>query len=228
MTRARAADNGEDGHRSKRMRTGEQKTMLLLKSEHNNRVTPPPRDNGKSLLDLVVEKDLDQAYHSPYKATTLSQSVASGSKSTKTNSVSRDRSYPQLMSTSSLQKADAAVQADGKGLITKINFSAAPSDPVKLAIWVARKISLFGNSNPHHDETVVEENESKCGLSSPSPDPSMQSRNGQEFTVIQRNSRRGENHWSYESWCSSHWERSALCHVLETWFLFVCSNICSF
>lgn len=196
MTRARPANNGDEGHRSKRMKTGDEKATLLLKPDHNNRVTPPARDNGKGPLELVVEKELDQAYHSPYTAKTASQPMTSLSQSSGKRSVSEKKSTSTLASKSPSQGVDAAVQVTKRATNIEIDFSTAPSDPLELALWVARRISQFGVDHPEPEDNADEENESKrTSLSHPHGRSTRRSSNRalSAKLVSQRNSRRGKN-----------------------------------
>ena len=165
MTKAKPSSDGEESHRSKRVKTEDPKATLLLKPAHNDRVTPPARGNQKNFLELVAGKE---QYQSPYQMAASSQS--------------------KLPS----QAIDAAVQANGK--VTEIDFSAAPSDPVELAIWVAQQITRYDVNGPESDGNQDEENGSK---SSPRPDHSVQSENANTpdgNRIILRKPKRGKSH----------------------------------
>lgn len=167
MTKAKPSSDGEESHRSKRVKTGDPKATLLLKPAHNDRVTPPARGNEKILLELVAGKE---QYQSPYQMAASSQ--------------------PKLPS----QAIDAAVQANDKVTDIEVDFSAAPSDPVELAIWVAQQISRYDVNGPESDGNQDEENGS---ISSSRPDQSVQSENANTpdgNRIILRKPKRGKSH----------------------------------
>lgn len=206
MTRARPSNNGDEGHRSKRMKTGDQKATLLLKSDHNNRVTPPARDNEKSLLELVGGKDLDQSYLSPYTPKVGSHPTALSSQSPDEHTGSAKKSSPTPLTKPSSQRVDAAVQASDRSTSIEIDFSTAPQDPVELAFWVARRISQFNVEDLNPDDNGDEEDVSERSSLSHTLGRSTRRTNDHALSiksVTQRNNKRGKDRVESNPICNS-------------------------
>ena len=206
MTRARPSNHGDEGHRSKRMKTGDQKATLLLNPDHNNRVTPPARDNEKSLLELVGGKDLDQSYISTYTAKVASHPTTLFSQSPEEHTGSAKKSTPTPLTKPSSQRVDAAVQASDSPTSIVIDFSTAPQDPVQLAFWVARRISQFDVEDPNHDDNVDEEDISERSSLSHTLGRSTRRTNDHALSiksVTRRNNKRGKDRVESNPICNS-------------------------
>lgn len=204
-------DQEADGHRVKRM-----KTALLAISDIN------PSFNSQEQptlpLSAIRTENIDGGRTTSTQIEDLPNTSIMDTSSSQPNSSnvqeSKDASHKTMsdsnISPSHSQRGSGAT-ADASPPKDSIDFSSAPSDPVELAIWVAKQIRQF--EVPIVPGPEVESEPKDFRRSSLSHAPGVQIRHksdeGADATVIaERDKQRDENRKRKQNWRGNHLERS--------------------
>lgn len=206
------------GHRVKRIKTENHATAeVVSRLEGQERATPnrSAQVNESVEIEVVTVEEAQRVPSASSVATPISQAKSSSVQDpVHVNTVEMKSTSETSQNCSHLGAgATSTEQEKGEAMNVDIDFSSAPSDPLRLSFWVAHQIRQYAVVDGSGSDIGSGNDDSRSGRSSRSHPPRRRVREKSDrgvdaATVADRDRTRDDNRRRKQSWRNTHLERS--------------------
>lgn len=205
------------GHRVKRIKTENHATAeVVSRLEGQERATPnrPAQVNESVEIEVVTAEEAQRVPSASSVATPTSQAKSSVQDPVHVDTVEMKSTSETSQNRSHLEAgATSTEQEKGEAMNVGIDFSSAPSDPLRLSFWVAHQIRQYAVVDGSGSDIGSGNDDSRSRRSSRSHPPGRRVREESDrrvdaATVADRDRTRDDNRRRKQSWRNTHLERN--------------------